>query len=173
MPASIFKQDATLQAAPLWRRLAAIVYDSILMIAIWFVTTMVYMLIKGVYMLIKGLIIGLDATQKIAESEATTSDLFLTLSLLAVTFLFFAYFWQKLGQTLGMQVWRIRVQTSEGTGIGWQQCFIRFFGAIISAAALGTGYLWMLVDKRRMTWHDKLSDSCVVFVPVEKSKGSE
>lgn len=170
MPAAIFEKDASLRPAPLWRRLAAIIYDAILMIALWFVTTMIYMLVKG-------LIIGVEGMQRIAEAELPTSDLLLTLSLLLVTFLFFAYFWQKLGQTLGMQVWRIRIQTAEGEGINWLQSGLRFSGALVSAAALCMGYLWMLWDKDQLTWHDKLSKSRVVFVPLpekpnKKKRGS-
>ena len=158
MPKPIFDGDASLTAAPFWRRVAAIIYDAILLIAIWFVTTMIYMALKG-------MIIGVEAMQNIAEAELPTSDLLLTLCLLSTTFLFFAYFWQKLGQTLGMQVWRIRIQTIAGKGINWQQSALRFAGAAISFVTLGIGYLWMLWDKDRMTWHDKMSGTRVVFVP--------
>lgn len=161
MPKAIFEENADLKNASLWRRLAAIGYDVMLLIALWFATTMVYMLIKGI-------IIGSEAMQQIAEAESPTSDLLLSISLLLVTFLFFAYFWQKLGQTLGMQVWRIRVQTLSGKGIDWQQAALRFTGALLSAAALGLGYLWMLWDKDKMTWQDKLSKSRVVYVPPPK-----
>jgi uncharacterized RDD family membrane protein YckC len=158
MPVAVFEEDPSLPVAPLWRRLAAIIYDAILMIAIWFVTTMVYMLIKG-------LIIGSDAMREIAEAKMPTSDTLLTLSLLFVTFLFFAYFWQKLGQTLGMQVWRIRIQTHDGKGINWRQSTLRFLGAAISFTLLGIGYLSVIWDREKMAWHDKLSGSRVVYVP--------
>lgn len=167
MPKAVFEKDASLDPATFWRRIAAIGYDAMLIIAIWFVTTMIYLLVKAA-------IIGLDSMKLIADAERPTSDFLLTLSLISVTFLFFSYFWQKLGQTLGMQVWRIRIQNIDGSGISWPQSLLRFSGAIVSAMTFGIGYLWMLWDKDKMTWHDKLSDSRVVFLPppkkIEKKK---
>jgi hypothetical protein len=39
--------------------------------------------------------------------------------------------------------------------IGYGRAFIRAIGRYISAIALLIGYLWMLWDDERQTWHDK------------------
>ena len=42
---------------------------------------------------------------------------------------------------------------------------LRFLVAILSWLALGLGYLWTLVDKRKRSWHDLYSDSVIVRLP--------
>ncbi|GGG18163.1 RDD family protein [Caldovatus sediminis] len=39
---------------------------------------------------------------------------------------------------------------------------LRYVGYLLSALPLGLGYLWMLWDPRRQTWHDKLGRTLVV-----------
>ncbi len=141
-------------------------YDGILLIAIWFVTTMVYLLLKG-------MIIGLDAMKVLAESDKGPGDPLLTICLFISTYYFFAYFWTRIGQTLGMQVWRIRVQNKDGFKINWSQSLLRFFAALASAACLGLGYLWMLWDKEKLTWPDRASMTKIVYIPSEKNKKSQ
>ena len=147
-----------LPPAPLWRRIAAIVYDSILLIAMWFVTTMVYLTVKG-------MVIGVEAMKALAESDQSRSDYVLTAVLFQVTFLFFTYFWCKSGQTLGMQAWRIKLVSSNEIPISWKQCILRFASACISAIIVGLGYLWMLWDSNKSTWHDRFSQTRIVLVP--------
>jgi len=67
------------------------------------------------------------------------------------------------GQTIGKKILNIRVvDFSSGGPIGYGQAAIRYFARILSAIACLIGYLWMLWDKERQTWHDKLSNSVVV-----------
>ena len=46
--------------------------------------------------------------------------------------------------------------------IGYQRAAVRYLASIVSAICLFIGYLWMLWDKEKQTWHDKLSNSVVV-----------
>ncbi|MBU6949896.1 MULTISPECIES: RDD family protein [unclassified Hahella] len=159
-----FPEDpAQLQPAPLWRRLAAMFYDAILLIAVWMVTTMIYMLLRG-------MVIGSEAMQMEADAGKNIGDPLLSSSLFLATFFFFAYFWRRIGQTLGMQVWRIRIQNPDGFKVNWSQCLLRFFGAAASAVCLGLGYLWVLWDKEKLSWHDRFSLSRVVYVPAKPSE---
>jgi uncharacterized RDD family membrane protein YckC len=67
------------------------------------------------------------------------------------------------GQTLGKRALGIRVVGREtGTSIGHWAATGRFFARILSALPLYLGYLWMLWDAEKQTWHDKLSGSVVV-----------
>ena len=74
-----------------------------------------------------------------------------------VAFLYFAWFWTHGGQTLGMRAWRIRLAGRGGEPVTWSLALLRFLGAAVSLACAGAGYLWVLVDRERMTWHDRLS----------------
>ncbi|MBV9416781.1 MAG: RDD family protein [Solirubrobacterales bacterium] len=67
------------------------------------------------------------------------------------------------GQTLGKRVLRIRVvDINTGESIGYNRAAVRYLGSILSALAIYIGYLWMLWDAERQTWHDKFVHSVVV-----------
>lgn len=67
------------------------------------------------------------------------------------------------GQTLGKKALNIRVIDFAGGGsIGMSRAFIRYIGRIVSSIPLFLGYFWMLWDREKQTWHDKLAGSVVV-----------
>ncbi|SDI47085.1 Uncharacterized membrane protein YckC, RDD family [Pseudomonas flavescens] len=145
-------------AAGLGRRLAAILYDGFLCIALLIVATFVYKLIQMA-------IYGEAQLREWSEAGVLDGDPLLSTLLMFTLFGFFAKFWTHKGQTLGMQVWGIRVQNADGTAISLWQALLRFMIAIVSWLALGLGYLWVLLDKRKRTWHDHYSASVVVRLP--------
>lgn len=84
--------------------------------------------------------------------------------LLIVWFLYFAWPWLHGGQTLGMKVWRIQVQSINGKPISWYQALLRFVMAIISIIVFGIGFFWILIDKQNRTWHDWISNTHIVLL---------
>lgn len=53
------------------------------------------------------------------------------------------------------------------------QAIARYFAYILAALPLGLGFLWILWDKRRQGWHDKIANTVVIVhdeatVPLEK-----
>ena len=85
--------------ASLWRRLGALFYDSLLLVAIWFLATALVMLIT--------------------RGQFNAASLPFQLYILLVSFWFFGWFWTHGGQTLGMRAWKIRVLQPSGTAINW------------------------------------------------------
>ncbi|WP_456486976.1 RDD family protein [Candidatus Alkanophaga liquidiphilum] len=78
---------------------------------------------------------------------------------------YFIYFFGKKGMTLGMRLMRIKVCRTDGTcPIGYKRGFLRWVGMIISNLVIGLGFLWILIDKNRQGWHDKIADTYVVVV---------
>jgi uncharacterized RDD family membrane protein YckC len=79
------------------------------------------------------------------------------------------------GQTIGKRVLGIRViDFSNGGPIGRARAVGRYFARWLSGIACFLGYLWMLWDKEKQTWHDKLTTSVVVptdSYPVAKWPG--
>jgi uncharacterized RDD family membrane protein YckC len=79
------------------------------------------------------------------------------------------------GQTIGKRIVGIRViDFQTGGPIGHGRAAVRYVASILSAIAILIGYLWMLWDPEKQTWHDKLSGSVVVPVssyPVERWPG--
>jgi uncharacterized RDD family membrane protein YckC len=69
------------------------------------------------------------------------------------------------GRTLGKKLFRIRViDMRVGGPIGPGRAFIRWIGRLVSLIVFGLGYLWMLWDKEKQTWHDKMANAVVVPV---------
>jgi len=69
------------------------------------------------------------------------------------------------GQTLGCKLLGLRiVDESTGGNIGYGRALARYFGAILSTIALFIGFLWMIWDKKKQTWHDKFAKSVVINV---------
>ena len=69
------------------------------------------------------------------------------------------------GQTIGKMAVGIRVfDLARGGPIGYGRAFIRYLGRYLSFFVFLLGYLWMLWDKEKQTWHDKLAGSVVVPV---------
>lgn len=143
MTSSLDQQPNTYPAG-LLRRLAAVVYDALLILAL--------LMVFG--------FIGVAVT----KGEANAHWLFKLLVWL-VPVAFYTYFWRKGGQTLGMQAWRLRVQTVQGQRISRRQAGLRLVGGLAAWLCLGLGFVWLLFDAHKRAWPDLLSGTQVVVVP--------
>lgn len=67
------------------------------------------------------------------------------------------------GQTVGKKAMGIRV-IDFGTGgpLGYGRAALRYVGRIVSGIPCGLGYFWMLWDREKQTWHDKIATTVVV-----------
>lgn len=164
-------------SAGVLRRLAAMLYDGLLLLAVLFIAT--------------ALLLPLTH----GEAVHAGNPLFSTY-LLFVTFLFFAWFWTHGGQTLGMRAWRLRVERRDGRAVGWWHALLRFLTALPAWvvimlglgrwtvgtqghpegilglvynlpawALLGAGALWLVIDNWRDSWRDRFSETRVVLLP--------
>jgi len=137
-------------SAPLPRRIGAVLYDSLLLIAVLFIA---------------GLPLPLIPESIRFEPWVRYTTL---AYLVAVSFVFLGWFWTHGGQTLGMRAWRIRVVTGNGAPLDWQRAARRFAWALLSWAAVGLGFLWSLADPQRLAWHDRLSGTRLILVPPQQ-----
>lgn len=81
------------------------------------------------------------------------------------TYFYWIYFTGKWGQTLGKKVLKIKVVRLDGTEkVGYLKAFIRLIGFGISMWAFGIGFLWMLWDKKKQTWADKIAETVVIKI---------
>jgi len=71
--------------------------------------------------------------------------------------------WQGKGQTPGMKAVGNRLLDAQtGQPIGSGRAFARLLAQILSAIPCYLGFLWMLWDSKKQTWHDKLANSVVI-----------
>lgn len=118
-------------AAGLFRRLAAIAYDGLLLLAVLFVATLAVLPLTG----------G-EAITTVAQGPGA----YLYRGyLLLLTSVYFCVPWTRGGQTLGMKSWKIRLEAGDGTPPGWPAAILRCAFGLTLALAAGLG-LWLSRD---------------------------
>ena len=157
--------------AGLFRRLAALLYDALLVIAILFIAALPLPLVE--------------------EPVRTLwwARILEQLYLLTAWFLFLGWFWTHGGQTVGMKAWRMKLQCVNGDKPSWRHALIRFFVSsgsfwlllvlygleilsskiafILASIIFGLAFLWILIDPKGCAWHDHLSRTRLVMVPFQ------
>ena len=108
--------------ARLPRRLAAIVYDGLLLAAVELAAAALAL----------GLVVAVRGVEAVKAQSPLLAHPGFSVYLLLVCFLFYAGFWTHGGQTLGLRAWRLRVQRYDGQALSWGQALLRF----------GLGALW-------------------------------
>lgn len=128
--------------APLWRRLAALFYDLLVLLALWmFAAALVLLAFAG----------NVDVSH-----QPTLYHFVLQGVLLILSALYFVISWSRGGQTIGMRAWRVRLVDENGTSPNFQRSLLRFALALVSLIA-GFGFIWCLFDSDRRAWHDVMA----------------
>ena len=115
--------------AGLFGRLAALLYDLLLVIALGFVVTFAMLpLTHGEAIL--------------SSTQGLVGHAYHAL-LAMIVFAYFGWSWTRSGQTLGMRAWRIRLESTGSKPLNWTESLLRFLLGMGLAwlAALGTWYL--------------------------------
>jgi uncharacterized RDD family membrane protein YckC len=71
------------------------------------------------------------------------------------------FFWKRYSATPGMMLLRIKLIAKEGTHLTVGKAILRYIGLQISSFTI-IGGLWMLWDKHKQMWHDKLAGTYVI-----------
>jgi uncharacterized RDD family membrane protein YckC len=178
MPRRFHDAEELLPPATALKRALAIIYDGLISIAVLLVATWAYTMVAG-------WLTGWNRYEQMAEAGQISGDPALTFALFLVLYLFFAYFWTRVGQTLGMQVWRVRIENLDGTSVSWTQALIRYvtaaaviFLTLLASYYLSPATLFLSVPAMIALFYpinglsvtDRLSDSVVVALPKEPGK---
>ena len=128
------------------RRLASMLYESILLFAIAFLATWLFQFAAG--------------TLRIDGWRMHLLQLFL----LVVFAAYFLWCWLRGGQTLAMKTWRIRLVSKNGHArLAPKAALLRFFYALLLVPTT-IGIFWALVDRDRQFLHDRLAGSLLIPV---------
>lgn len=140
-----------LPSAGVFRRLGAMLYDLLSLLAVMMVTTAVLLPFTG--------------------GEAITSERYgaweyvYQALLLAIVIVFFGLFWTRRGQTLGMLAWRLRLEREDGSLLSWGDVIKRLAAATVSLTLALAGYWWIWIDRDRLAWPDRWTRTRVVVLP--------
>ena len=143
-PAAILNDaPVTAPAAGLARRAGSILYEALLLTALLFIFTWIFLFFGRML-------------------EPALARHLLQAWLLVLTGSYFIFCWTHSGQTLPMKTWRIRVVTRDGGALSVSVALRRYLLALISLGACGLGFVWALVDKDRQFLHDRLAGTRLV-----------
>jgi len=130
------------------RRLASMLYESLLLLGVLSVTFMLPHILLGL------------------ADKVTLPGWLLQLHLLAVLLFYFVWFWRHGGQTLAMKTWNIRVESAiAGKTVTLPQALLRFGLCGPSVVFLGAGLVWAVFDRERQFLHDRLAGTRLISVP--------
>ena len=133
------------------RRLAALLYDGLLLAAILVVFT-------------SGAVFLNDRTA--VEPETAGAWVYVyrggLISVIAVCYLIN---WTRSGQTLGMRAWHLRAVSETGMQMSLEAAVLRFVLGALAWGPAGLGVLWLYVDPEHLAIHDRFSKTRVVRWP--------
>ncbi len=107
-------------------------------------------------------ILGLNSTSSVYTMLKSIVNVLMYL----VGIVYYIYYIGHTGQTFGKRAMGIKlVRLSDNLPIGYIGAFLReIVGKFISAFVLLLGYIWMLWDSNKQTWHDKIANSVVIKI---------
>ncbi|PHV11437.1 RDD family protein [Chitinimonas sp. BJB300] len=161
----------TYPLAPRWRRLVALCYETLLLVAVLLAAGMLFQLLwRG--------------------EQASVLRRYVEFGyLLSLLFVYFAWCWRRSGQTLAMKTWRLRLQACDGSAPSWRAMLIRFVLALLIYAPLVPIWLWAKhapgmkwavwvagvwaalpaiwswLDRDGQFFHDRVAGTQIVLVP--------
>ena len=163
-----------MQNSGLMRRIAAMLYDGLLLFAILMLASAPFVVPLG------------------GEDMGSTYKIVYQLAMAGVIYAFFVAYWTTRGRTLGMQSWGLQVVNKDGQIPTLGQSTLRFFAACIpwafvvlgsylllvqdqlvpaaiSWGCFGLSFFWQLWDKARLSLQDRFSGTRIVHIPRNKT----
>ncbi|WP_269533720.1 RDD family protein [Chitinimonas sp. BJYL2] len=153
------------------RRLVALVYESLLLLAI-------------------SLAAGMLSQMLLSRFAGTPVEF---MFLLACWFGYFAWCWRRSGQTLAMKTWRLQLRAADNQLASWRAMGVRFaLGVLVylpiapawiyarynpdmkwvlwaSLIWAALPWLWSLVDRDKQLLHDRLAGLHIVLLPINRA----
>jgi uncharacterized RDD family membrane protein YckC len=146
--------------ASFFRRLAAMIYDVLVSVAVGMVAAMVMLLVLVI--LLENDVLDMKGAEHVSDviqqSVLYKGVIQCWVAIWVVGF--FAWFWKNGGQTIGMRAWRLRLFSTNEKSLSYPRVFMRI---IVSLCGLGT--LLVLVDFRnKLALQDRIAKTEVLVL---------
>ena len=133
-----------MQNINLFRRLASIFYDGVLVVAIVIITSLPF--------------------YSFNVEESFLLKLTMQLYFYLIIQYFFVWFWVNSAATLGMKSWKIKIVDINGNSISYKKAIVRFNASILSISIFGLGFLISLFRKDKKCLHDIISRTQLIKI---------
>lgn len=121
------------------------------------------MIVLGMVFLTGAIAVGVN--KAITGNDDITKGLWIfQLSIVLVVYSYYAFFWLKGGQTVGMKAWKLILQPYNDKPLSAQKAAIRLFTSWLSISLFGLGYFWRFTNNNKLTWHDLASQTKIWLI---------
>ncbi|MHC8509482.1 MAG: RDD family protein [Rhodospirillales bacterium] len=143
------QMQSGVQYGGFWIRLAAYIIDSVILIFIILVVTLLYTLVLG---------LPSEAFMYVLQGDPV-----MMVTQLVLGILYFAGFnSSKMQATPGKRVLGLKVTDAAGNKISFLRAFGRYLAMLVSAFILGIGYIMIAFTNRKRGLHDMMAGTLVV-----------
>ena len=133
------------------RRLAALIYDALLLAALLMIFT-------------AGALFFTHGAAVVPETAGAWVYLYRT-GLVLVIAGYYVLNWLRSGETLGMRAWHLRVVADSGKPLTLKAAVLRLVFGVLAWAPAALGVLWLYLDPEHLAIQDRLSKTRVVRLP--------
>ncbi len=132
-----------------WKILFALLYDFLLLLAVWFFAAIPVVIWQGGSL-----------------EDKPFATLALQIYLLGITYLYLTYFWTQSGQTPGLRTWKLQLQREDGYLLTRHNANIRFMWGVLLFGLT----LFGLLSPKRQLLHDQIAKTRIV--PIEDTNSN-
>lgn len=131
------------------RRLAALIYDSLLLAALLTIYTAALVFARG---------------GALTEQSAGAWWYVYRAGEVVVIAGYYVLNWTRSGQTLGMRAWHLRAVSDSGGPLRFAPAVLRFLCGLVAWTPAALGVLWLYFDREHLALHDRLSGTRVLHL---------
>jgi uncharacterized RDD family membrane protein YckC len=131
------------------RRLAALVYDAVLLAGLLIVYTAAALLLTHA---------------ALVPAKVGAWAYLYRAGLVALIAGYYLLNWLRSGQTLGMRAWRLRAVTESGERLSFKAAVLRACAGTLAWTLAALGVLWLYLDPEHLALHDRLSKTRVILL---------
>ena len=138
------------------RRLAALIYDALLVAALLMVFTFAALPFT-------------HGAAVVPETAGVWAYVYRA-GLMMVIAAYYVINWLRSGQTLGMRAWRLRTVSESGEPLALTAAALRMVFGVLAWTPAALGVLWLYLDRDHLALHDRLSRTRVVHWNTSKRR---